>query len=320
MQKIVKINILSPFLLFFASAFSAVAVQACFQRPGFDIPTLITPLNFHTEDRVYAYHADLLQMVLKKTEEEYGPCKLIVIETNKPLNRIHLYIDGGQLFDTVDSTVNPSRDQKLLPIRFPIYRGFMGYRVMIIRQGDQARFNGINSLETMRSITIGAGMNWYDRKLVQQQNIPTVTGDDLGALYRMLPVGRFDAILRGVHEVKIDELRVKASGHSLESNVVLAYPLPVNFYVRKSHHLLAERLRSGLEKGIADGSFQTFFYQHPLIKETLKRVQLEKRKFLYLCNPTLSRDSPLEKPKYWYKAWPDSVVQCSRHITSDDAI
>jgi len=88
--------------------------------------------------------------------------------------------------------------------------------------------------------------------------------------------------------------------------------------VRKSHHLLAERLRSGLEQGLADGSFQTFFYQHPLIKETLARAQLDKRKFLYFCNPNLSRDSPLENPRYWYKAWPESVIQCSRSAASED--
>lgn len=292
---------------------TTIAVEACTLREGDDVPTLVVPLTFFPGRRLYGYHVDLLQLVLDKTEKQFGPCHLTVLETYQPINRIHLNIGGGRRFDIVDSTVNPKRDEQLQPIRFPIYRGLMGYRVMVIREGDQQRFDHIRKVKDLRSITIGAGFNWFDLQLVEEQKVPTVTAVDLETLYRMLPAGRFDAILRGSQEILIDKVRLNPKGHQVEEKLVLAYPLPVNYYVKKNNTALAARVRTGLEAAFKDGSFQTFFDSHKLIRETMELVKLKDRHFMYLCNPTLPENVPLENPEYWFKAWPEDIISCSSH-------
>ncbi|SMF38677.1 ABC-type amino acid transport substrate-binding protein [Alteromonadaceae bacterium Bs31] len=294
------------------TVFAVLRVEACTLRNGDKVPTLVVPLNFFPGRRIYAYHVDLLQLVLEKTKEEFGACELTVLETYQPINRIHLNIVGGGRFDIVDSTVNPKRDENLLPVRFPIYRGLMGYRVLLIREGDQKRFDKIRTIEDMRSITVGGGFNWFDVKLVKKQNIPTIIASDLETLYRMLPAGRFDAILRGAQEVIIDEVRLHPQGQQLEKNLVLAYPLPVNYYMNKTNIELAKRIQRGLEIAQQDGSFKKLFDSHRLIQETMERVKLEDRHFIYMCNPALSKDIPLDKAEYWYKAWPKEVLECNK--------
>jgi hypothetical protein len=61
---------------------------------------------------------------------------------------------------------------------------------------------------------------------------------------------------------------------------------------------LAEIIRQGLEKAIADGSADRLFDQH--YGERLRQAHLDERVFIELKNPLLTPGTPLDRPELWY--------------------
>ena len=61
---------------------------------------------------------------------------------------------------------------------------------------------------------------------------------------------------------------------------------------------MAEDIRQGLEKAIADGSFDKLFLQY--FGERLRRAGLEKRTVIELKNPLLTSETPSGRPELWY--------------------
>lgn len=58
-------------------------------------------------------------------------------------------------------------EEKLLPIRVPLYKGLLGYRIFIIRKGEQDRFDRVQSLDDLRAILLGQGRGWTDTAVLQ---------------------------------------------------------------------------------------------------------------------------------------------------------
>jgi hypothetical protein len=73
----------------------------------------------------------------------------------------------------------------------------------------------------------------------------------------------------------------------IEPTLLLQYPLPVYFFLRRDAEgrLLAQRIAAGMEIMIRDGSLQALFQQYK--GASIKAGQLQKRRVLQLRNPHL---------------------------------
>ncbi|SMF48289.1 hypothetical protein SAMN02745866_03135 [Alteromonadaceae bacterium Bs31] len=300
----------NPLLVLFFLACIACAdmAKACDLQQGSSIPQLRIASRSANPGESYIYQ--LLNLALQKTRKDFGPCEAKLIEATIPRSRVQLKLNRGEEYDVIPLTVSRERDTSLLPVPFPVYRGLMGYRILVVRSNSSPDFSQVNSAADLADFSYGVGETWVDNHVLSFNGLNTVKGLNTAALYEMLKLKRFDALIRGSHEVISDKKRVSHENTSAEEKLVIAYPLPVNFYVRRGNTGLANRLHTGFERAYNDGSIDTHFDNNPLVKQTIEEMHLLKRKFIYLCNPTLLRDAAIDSDKYWLIPWPKEIKDC----------
>jgi len=236
-------------------------------------------------DSKQSYYLEVLKLALQKSEAEFGPFLLepVFVETLQG-RRIKLVADE-QLIDVMWTMTSREREQELRPIYVPLMKGLMGYRIALIRSGDQQHFEQINSLAELKRLTWGQGLDWPDSDILESQGFDVMRGKS-SSLIEMLSRSRFDAFPRALHEPWSE-----VEGRDdvvVESSLIIKYSAPIYFFVNNQNESLAHRIEAGLELAIEDGSFDKLFYSHPTTAEVLQRANLKHRKIFEIDNPDLS--------------------------------
>ncbi len=93
--------------------------------------------------------AGLLRLSLDLTVPEYGPYRLIA---SPPMEqgRAVKELQGGELVQVGVFAPDEERERTLLAIHVPLAKGLLGWRVCLVRQGDEGRFANIRSLTDWR--------------------------------------------------------------------------------------------------------------------------------------------------------------------------
>ena len=190
-------------------------------------------------------------------------------------------------------------ERDFIPIRIDAYRGLMNHRLFFIRQGDQARFDNIRTLEDLKQIRLGQGRSWQDASILESAGLNVVKTTKKPSLYHMLDGGRFDAFPRGANEVWTELSAFPELKLTVEKNLVLIYPLPTYFFVTHKDPELAKDIEYGLESAIKDGSFNKYFYGSPEVQEALEKADLGNRRAIRIENPYLPKATPLERKELW---------------------
>ncbi len=298
-----------PVLWLIAILTPLVSEAACTLRDGEDVPSLVLPLRHEARHNHRSYYEGLLQLALDKTEADYGPCRVTVHDEVKPQARRYMDLERKAGTDIIDATATPERNERFRAVPVPLLKGLMGYRVFFIRKTDKEAFSRIQSLEDLRAFRAGQGEDWFDTQLLRAHDIPVVTAPKYDALFRMLQAGRFDFFPRGAQEILDERANFNTEGLLIEPNVLLAYPAPVYFYVHKDNVALADRVETGLRRSVADGSFDQFFYAHPLVRDAFNALNLFERKPIYLCHPHHRNAALLEQADTWIRPWPENLCE-----------
>lgn len=254
------------------------------------------------DDRRSVYADQLLALALARCGTEY---RIEMTDVAMNQERQTLELEAGRLIDVAPIPASPEREARLLAIRIPVNRGMLGWRIGLIRRGDQARFASLNSLQQLQQLRVGQGQSWPDTEILKANEIPVVVGSAYLALFNMLQGERFDYFPRGLTEVW-EELERHPDKFELESRVVLHYPYDAYFMVNRKAIKLAADIERGLNRAIADGSFDQLFERH--FGERLRRARLHERVVIDLANPLLTSGTatPAERPELWYdfRRWP----------------
>lgn len=118
----------------------------------------------------------------------------------------------------------------------------------------------------------------------------------------MLQAQRFDYFPRSVIEIWDELEHPRAKQLVVDPHVLLHYPTAMYFFFSRKRPELAETVRIGMEKAIADGSFERLFQQH--FAASLQRAQLDQRQLIELHNPLLPSATPLQRRELWFTAPP----------------
>lgn len=254
------------------------------------------------DDQRYDYHWRVLRAALEATRKEYGGYllepgepmseKLQVVEMQRP--------QGGLNTLVLDAT--QALEKALQPVKIPIDKGLLGYRVFLIQAEDQPRFAGVQSLEQLRQFRFGQQREWSDVAVYQAAGLPVVSGSSYEGLFKMLMLRRFDAFGRGVTEVggELAHWRKKYPQMAIENELLLYYPLPVYFWFPRTaqgtQHAL--RVESGMRRLIADGTLDRLFNEE--YAGVIQRFNLQKRRMLRIANPGLPPGQPFDNKAYWF--------------------
>ena len=203
------------------------------------------------------------------------------------------------VLDVIWTADNEEIENVIEPIRIPIYKGLIGHRLLIIRKGDQARFDQIKTLDELRKVPMGQGATWADTKILEANGFHVVKTLKYQGLFHMLDGERFDAFPRGASEPFGEVEKHPDLGLVVEKHLMLVYKMPFYLFVSKDNKQLAKDLDLGLNRAIADGSFDKVFYAAPNVQEAIQKGDLKNRLIFNLQNPTLSKETPVDRAELW---------------------
>lgn len=193
-------------------------------------------------------------------------------------------------------------DASLAPVRIPIDRGLLGYRLLLIDGARQGEFDKIHDRADLARITALQGKGWPDVPILRNAGVTVWTGV-YEHLFAMTLAGRGDAYPRGVLEIhgELEKRRGELPGLAVEKRLALHYRFTSFFYVAKSDTVLRDHLYRGLERAFADGSYDRLFNSDPNIRRSLALADLSHRRIIEMDNPYLSPETRAIPEHYWWR-------------------
>jgi Bacterial extracellular solute-binding proteins, family 3 len=242
------------------------------------------------------YAKGLLTLALSKMPEKY---EIQESAPNTSEERMVSMLMDNQL-DVVWYATTNDLEERLHPIRICIYRGLLGYRVLMIKKGTQHKFDGIKTVEDLKRVSLGQGRFWADTNVLTANNLNVVKVLKYEGIFYMLDGDRFDAFPRGAHEPWSEMQRYPKLALDVEQNLLISYTNPFYFFVNKSNTKLATDIERGLRIAIEDGSFTEYFLNDPTVKDVMAKANLKNRTLIKLDNPGLPKKTPVDDASLWF--------------------
>jgi len=258
-----------------------------FVHPSTDIP------YYNQRNR---YFVEMLELALRKSGQAF------TIESVKlpPMreSRSSLFLTSGR-YNVHWLMTNNNHEDDLLPIRIPLFKGLIGWRLFFIREDSAEAFNNINDIAGLQSKTAAQGLDWPDASILQSGRFPLRMAQDWTSLLEITARKRADYFPRGVTEIWRELPAAHQRGLMVEQHLVLHYTAAYYFFVSKKNPAHAKLIEKGLRIALADGSFDVLFEQN--FGEDLRKAKLSERRVLHINNPLLPPHTPRNDPALWYR-------------------
>ena len=258
---------------------------------------LVYPRHQALDDPQQAYVTALLQQALERSGQAYALRRsaLRMVQT-RAMQEI---ATASGSVDVVWAMTSRARETQLLPVRIPIDRGLIGWRVALIQARQPDLLRGVRSIAALARLSAGQMRDWPDAAILQANGLRLDTSSTYEGLFQQLAAGRIDYFPRSVIEVQGELASHARLPLALDAHLVIRYPAALYFFVGKHRPELAGHIEAGLEAMLADGSFTQLFRRHfGRIEEGLK---LSQRHVLDLANPDLPEETPLARKALWYR-------------------
>lgn len=258
---------------------------------------LVYPRHQALDDPQQAYVTALLQQALERSGQAYALRRsaLRMVQT-RAMQEI---ATASGSVDVVWAMTSRLRETQLLPVRIPIDRGLIGWRVALIQARQPDLLRGVRSIAALARLSAGQMRDWPDATILQANGLRLDTSSTYEGLFQQLAAGRIDYFPRSVIEVQGELASHARLPLALDAHLVIRYPAALYFFVGKHRPELAGHIEAGLEAMLADGSFTQLFRRHfGRIEEGLK---LSQRHVLDLANPDLPEETPLARKALWYR-------------------
>lgn len=247
------------------------------------------------------YVLALLRLALDKTAEDHGPARLQAAPFRMSQARAERLIRDGEYLDILWAMTSRERESVLQPIRIPLMRGLMGTRVLLVQEDRLGQLAGVDTLMALRRHPLAQGHDWPDTAILRANALQVETSSNFDSLFRMLARGRVDAVPRSITEIWAEQALYDRFGLAVEPDLLLLYRAPNYFFVAPDRPALRQRISTGLERALADGSFDELFRSHAATKPALSRLAESGLRVIHLGNPDLSPETPMAREELWYQ-------------------
>lgn len=206
--------------------------------------------------------------------------KLEYAKENISQGRALKELNNSGVIDLTWSVTTHEREQSLLPIRIPLYQGFIGWRVFIIHKDNQPTFDKVNSVSGLGELLAIQRFDWPDHQIFVENNLDVDGSLPFAQMYKAIENGLADYFPRSVLEVTRELNALQSEQLVVENTLLLKYPASYYFFVGKNNHELAKTITKGFELVLADGSYQILFQES--FGNALKALNLKQRKVIHL--------------------------------------
>ena len=212
-------------------------------------------------------------------------------------SRALLRLQSAQGIDVVCTVTTKQREALAQPIRIPLDKGLLGWRLLMVNKQTPA-IASVQGLLDLKGLVAGQGSDWPDVPILRANGLTVYGTSNYASLFNMLATGRIDYFPRGATEVWHEQEHYRDS-LAIVPGVALRYRSALYFFVRRGNTRLAADITRGLEKMIADGSFEQMFQRE--YGAMIRKAGLHDRRVIDLVNPVLPSAMPLERRNLWYR-------------------
>lgn len=286
---------LSRKFLFLLCSLNTLLLFSC--SPAWSASWHITyPKPVSDSDKSAEYPLAVLALALDQTGVNY---QLKSSEKYTSQGKSLTRLKDNREINIVWSMTDIQREKDLLPIRLPIYKGLVGWRLFLIREDMQDRFTYIQNLQQLQKLTPIQGSDWPDTKILQASGFDVVTNNDYLALFNMVSDAQGDFFPRSILEIWGDLAAVQTKNKLMvQSSLGIQYPAAMYFFVNRKNRPLAHLIETGFEKAIKNGKFDELF--NSTYKHVLEQTTPENIKFYQLKNTFLPAETPLDRKELWF--------------------
>ncbi|WP_317682342.1 hypothetical protein [Terasakiella sp. A23] len=242
----------------------------------------------------------VLKEILNRTEEKYGATD--VKRYPHPISRaraLRELIEGN--ICVFSTATRPEWEEKLIPVRIPIRKGILGYKLLLINATQQDLFSRVNTANELMKLRVGGGAQWSSTLALRSQGFNVIGSVEYEPLFAMLQAGRFDFFPRGVNEIfqEYEGRKTQFPSMAIEQEIALYLPQPTYFFVSPRKLELAKRIEEGLMLLREDGTLSKLFFDFH--GDAIKRANLANRRIIPIENINLSPETPLNQKDLWYQ-------------------
>ncbi len=238
-----------------------------------------------------SYKFDLSKLILDATKAEYGDYRFEYYLNSPSASRQAILLKQGDLINLLWGSAGTAANKVgAIMIPYDLYRGLLGRRICIINSHNKLLFNSITNANALKSIRIGQGVDWPDIEIYKFNNITTIQAPSFEGMFGMLTLNRFDCIALGVTEIDqfYHENFAQFPSLQIEKNLLLYYDLPIYMYISPQYPRIAERLKKGLQKILANGEFDRLFARY--FHDNITALNLQARRVICLKSPYFPLD------------------------------
>lgn len=245
--------------------------------------TMRAPETANDQRSIYIEKA--LRLALDKTIDSHGPYTL---KLSDRMNKQRALVTAARRqypnFVVMAGYEEGRQAGGLVPIKFPILFGAVGYRVCFVSPQAQQAVAGARSIAQLRRFSIGQGTGWGDVAVLRANGFTVTEVSAYENLFAMVAKGRIDLFCRSVLEVRHEALaRADQPDLLLDRSFALVYDLPQFFHMHHKDRAVAQRIEKGLLIAYRDGSLLSQFRDY--LQPSLPYVDLGKRRIFRLEAP-----------------------------------
>lgn len=272
-------------------------------------PDVVTyPRSESATDSQYLYDYELLREALEATVPTHGAYELQASAAAMNQARAGEEIAAGTGRANIFARSTAAEHEKrFLPVRIPIDKGLISWRVFLVRADMEAKFAQVQSLQELQAYSVGSFTTWADTAILRAAGFKVVTGDSYEGLFRMLVERKFDFFSRSCDEAyrEWDERRSRLPDMRVEKTLLLHFPTTRYFFVQRSDEgrRLAGRVEAGLDQMIRTGTFDAYFLRYK--GALVARARLKQRRAFHVDNPFMSPETRAlikSRPELWFDA------------------
>jgi len=261
----------------------------------FAVTTITTTGKQKPDDASHDYFTGLLRLALIETADEYGYAVLHTVPYPGQERMLKL-LALGAFYDVVWAGSSTERESQLHKVNFPLFRGGLGWRGMIIRQQDAEKFSKIKSVNDLTDLIACQGLHWPDADVLEHAGLAVARVGFFDAMLQMVELKRCDYLPLSIFEGQAELAAVEESFPNLVfyQELIIQYPLTMHFFVKHNDADLAKRLTLGLQRLYASGSFERYMKEHSLTKNAFPLTKFKHSRIIKLSNPN-STEAALEQ-------------------------
>lgn len=278
----------------------ALIGMSIFATHAVALETIFVTHPYKGETR-FNYHVALMNEALTKISDEDTYYVLKGIETDANESLLVRLLELGRI-DLMFRPVSKTMENNFLPIRIPLDKGLLGWRLLLINKKKQTKFNQVKTLNDLQKIKLIQGQGWNDVLVYEFNGVPIFQENQFSKMFNIISKqADIDAFPRGIQEIfdEHDEWSKSYPQLAIEQSVVLHYDFVRYVWLKPNEQgqFLKNKIELGLEMMLEDGSFDEIFNQY--FGDIIKKANLENRVKIELENPFMPDTVPYDREELW---------------------